>query len=123
MGPEGRDPVDAGPGGAGRGARQRGGQEVAAREPRARRDRVHARLRAALRRQAGVPRALQALAGGGHRCARQRGLPQGDVFLSFLVVPPELTSIFRFDTCVLVIGTVLLIPANLRRISECGLYL
>ena len=85
MGPEGRDPVDAGPGGAGRGARQRGGQEVAAREPRARRDRVHARLRAALRRQAGVPRALQALAGGGHRCARQRRLPQGDVFLSFLV--------------------------------------
>lgn len=78
MGTEGRDPVDAGPGGAGRGARQRGGQKVAAREPRASRDRVHARLRAALRRQAGVPRALQALARGGHRCARHRGLSQGD---------------------------------------------
>jgi len=57
-------------------ASQRGGQEVAAREPRACRDRVHTRLCAALHRQAGVPRALQALAGGGHRCARQRGLPQ-----------------------------------------------
>jgi len=57
-------------------ASQRGGQEVAAREPRACRDRVHTRLCAALHRQAGVPRVLQALAGGGHRCARQRGLPQ-----------------------------------------------
>ncbi|GJN41489.1 hypothetical protein PR202_gn00871 [Eleusine coracana subsp. coracana] len=41
---EGRDPVDAGPGGARRGARQRGRQEVAAREPGARGDRVRAQL-------------------------------------------------------------------------------
>lgn len=55
LGSEGRDPVDAGPGGEGRGARQRGGQEVAPREPCAGRDRVRARVRAALRGQAGVP--------------------------------------------------------------------
>uniref|UniRef100_A0A453PIW2 Uncharacterized protein n=1 Tax=Aegilops tauschii subsp. strangulata TaxID=200361 RepID=A0A453PIW2_AEGTS len=73
---EGGDPVDAGPGGAGRGAGRRGGQEVAAGGPRARRDRLRAHPRAALRRQAGLPRPLQALARGGRRRARHRRLPQ-----------------------------------------------
>lgn len=64
--------MDAGPGGARRGARQRGREEVAPRErePRAGRDRVRARPRAAVRGQAGLPRALQALARGGRRGAR-----------------------------------------------------
>ena len=81
---EGGDPVDAGPGGAGRGAGQRGGQEVARGGTRARRDRMRAHARAALRRQAGIPRPIQAVARGGRRRARHRRIPQGT---SSLLVP------------------------------------
>jgi hypothetical protein len=77
--------------------------------PRARRDRVRAHASAALRRQAGVPRPLQALARGGRRRARHRRLPQGD---PPLLIPSSLIT--SRHSAVLLLDKRILFPVPVR---------
>jgi hypothetical protein len=77
--------------------------------PRAWRDRVCPHANAALRRQAGVPRPLQALARGGRRRARHRRLPQGD---PPLLIPSSLIT--SRHSAVLLLDKRILFPVPVR---------